>query len=103
MDGKEALSALNGAQEAVENYHFWFPDLPLVGLLTNVGACTQILLMMTYLMSRKKEGRRALLSLVPALLTAVFCLGSPLVYIRYALPLTATLPLWFIPCAIQQQ
>lgn len=89
---QEELRGLDAAQEAVEAYHYWFADLPLVGLFSNVGLCTDVMLAIGYLFYRKKK--RGLASILPAALTAIFCLGSPLVYIRYALPITATLPLW---------
>lgn len=91
---QDELQGLNAAQEAVENYDFWFPDLPLVGLFSNIGLCVDVMLTLVYLALRNGR-RRVLAALVPAMLTALFCLGSPLVYIRYALPITATLPLWF--------
>ncbi len=91
---QQMLQELNAAQEAVENWHFWFADLPLGGLLVNIGFCVDVMLAMVWIMVKKKR-KRALSGLIPAMLTAVFCLFSPLVYIRYAVPITATLPLWF--------
>ena len=91
---QEELQSLNAAQEAVENLDYWFPDLPFVGLLVNVGACVDIMLAMCWIMVHQKR-KRAIAALAPALLTMVFCLFSPVVYIRYALPITSTLPLWF--------
>ena len=88
---QEELESLNAAQEAVENYNFWFPDLPLAGLMANVGFCTDALLMLGYLTLKQK--RKRLIALVPAALTVLFCLASPLGYIRYALPMAATLPI----------
>ena len=85
---------MNAAQEAVENWHFWFADLPLAGLLVNIGFCVDVMLAMLWIMVKQKR-KQAVLALIPAMLTAVFCLFSPLVYIRYAVPITATLPLWF--------
>jgi len=91
---QEALAGLNAAQEAVENWNYWFADFPLVGLMVNIGFCVDLLLTMCWLMVRQKR-RKAIAALVPALLTAAFCLASPVVYIRYALPITASLPMWF--------
>lgn len=95
---QQALEGLNAAQEAVENWNYWFADLPLIGLLVNIGFCVDLMLAMCWVMVRLNR-RRALAAMVPALLTAAFCLFSPLVYIRYALPITSTLPLWFTSCA----
>ena len=91
---QEQLQGLNAAQEAVENWNYWFADLPLAGLLVNIGFCVDVMITVWWVMARKKR-RMAVLALLPAILTAVFCLFSPLVYIRYAVPITATLPLWF--------
>ena len=91
---QEELQGLNAAQEAVENWHFWFADLPLAGLLVNMGFCVDLMLALWWVMAREKR-KRARIALVPALLTAAFCMASPVVYIRYALPITTTLPLWF--------
>lgn len=91
---QQELYWLNAAQEAVENWHFWFADLPLVGMLVNIGFCVDVMLVMGWIMIKQKR-KMAMLSMLPAMLTAVFCLFSPLVYIRYAVPLTAALPLWF--------
>ena len=59
--------------------------------MANVGFCTDALLMLGYLTLKQK--RKRLIALVPAALTVLFCLASPLVYIRYALPMAATLPI----------
>ena len=91
---QEKLQGLNAAQEAVENWNFWFADLPGIGLLVNMGFCVDVMLAVWLIMAREKRGIAAA-ALVPAMLTAVFCLFSPVIYIRYAVPLTATLPLWF--------
>lgn len=99
---QQELSVLNVAQETVENWHFWFPDLPLVGLLMNIGFCTDVLLAMTCIMYRSKRSK-AIIGFVPALMTAVFCLCSPVVYIRYAMPLVAALPLGFAAVCAHQQ
>lgn len=91
---QEALAGLNAAQEAVENWNYWFADLPLVGLTVNIGFCVDLMLAFCWAAVRAKR-KGALAVLLPAILTAVFCLFSPLVYIRYALPITSTMPLWF--------
>lgn len=99
---QEELQGLNAAQEAAENWHFWFADLPLIGLMVNIGFCVDLMLALVWVMIREKR-KHALMALVPALLTAVFCLASPVVYIRYALPITSTLPLWFAAYAAHGQ
>lgn len=91
---QQTLHGLDAAQEAVENWNFWTPDLPLIGQLSNIGLCVFVLAALSYLFATS-GCKRALLALVPAWITVAACLGSPLVYIRYALPITASLPLWF--------
>ena len=91
---QDQLQGLNAAQEAVENWDYWFADLPLVGLLVNIGFCVDVMLTLYWIMVKTKR-KKALYALLPAMLTAGFCLFSPVVYIRYAVPITATLPLWF--------
>lgn len=91
---QEKLQGLNAAQEAVENWNFWFVDLPLVGLLVNIGFCVDVMIALCWIMVKKKRNI-AIFAMLPAILTVIFCLFSPLVYIRYAVPITATLPLWF--------
>lgn len=99
---QEELEWLNAAQEAVENWHYLFPDLPFVGLLMNIGFCTDLLLVLCYVMWHEQK-KRMIIGLLPALMTFAFCLVSPVVYIRYALPLNATLPFWFAAwCAHHQ-
>lgn len=92
---QESLHGLDAAQEAVENFDYLFVDIPVVGWLVNIGVCVDFLLMMAYWAHRAKRGA-AIAALLPAIVTAIFCLFSPLVYIRYALPITATLPMWIV-------
>ncbi len=89
---QEPLQGLNAAQEAVENWNYWFPDLPIIGMFVNIGFCTTVLLALAYFAKKKKT---SLAGMLPAFVTVGFLMLSSIVYIRYALPLTASLPLWF--------
>ncbi len=87
------LQGLNASQEAVENWNFWFPDLPGVGMLVNIGFCVEMMLVMMYLL--REKNRWMLSGFLPSVVTLGFLMLSSLVYIRYALPITMALPLWF--------
>ncbi len=85
---------LNAAQRMLTQWYFSFDDLPVVGLLTTMGFATTVLLLMLYQAVRCGR-KRALLVMIPSVVTMVGCLFVPVAYLRYALPYVCSLPLWF--------
>lgn len=89
---REALTPLNSAQRLLTQCYYDFDQLPVIGLFANMGFCVDGMLMLIYL-SFTRHRRRGLWVWLPALVTAVGCLLSPVVYLRYALPVVCALPL----------
>ncbi|MDD3337025.1 MAG: DUF6020 family protein [Eubacteriales bacterium] len=100
MYDREPLKGLNSAQRALTRWYDCFDQIPLLGMFASIGFCNFALLMVLYLAWVRKR-KSALLVMLPALMTALNCLFSPVVYLRYALPMVCTLPFWF--AAVQKQ
>jgi len=83
----------SAARNAVKDYSYFFRQVPAVSLLYSPAAYTWILIVLCGLLLRKKRFR-ALVGLVPALLTVLICCASPVNgLVRYMLPVMATMPL----------
>ena len=81
------------AREFVSDYSYFLWRIPGVGLLYSPAVYTWALIIMFVLLLRKKR-IKALIGLVPALLTVLICCASPVnALVRYMLPVMATLPL----------
>ena len=90
----EAIRPLNSSQLALTEWYFRFSDLPVIGWFASMGFCVDLMLGMVYLCwvnGRKK----ALIVLIPSLVTAFLALFCSIVYTRYLLPTIGSLPLWF--------
>lgn len=72
-----------------------FPYFPVVGLLSNIGFQTwMILIMSVYFLIYKKK--KYLLLLLPAYVTILICIASPVnCYFRYAMPYIFAIPFLF--------
>lgn len=85
--------AFNATRDAVKDYSYFFRQVPAVSLLYSPAAYTWMLIILCGLLLRKKRFK-ALVALVPALLTVLICCASPVNgLVRYMLPVMATLPL----------
>lgn len=74
------------------NYGETFPYIPLIGLLSNIGASAWMLIILTiYLMTKKNK--KYILVLVPSYLSWLICIASPCnAYFRYVMPNMFVLP-----------
>ena len=74
------------------NYGETFPYIPLIGLLSNIGASAWMLIILTtYLMTKKNK--KYILVLVPSYLSWLICIASPCnAYFRYVMPYMFVLP-----------
>lgn len=70
-----------------------FPDIPVLGLLVNIGFGTWILLLMTFYLIKEKKYKEIIIYM-PALIVLLVCVASPVnTYFRYALPNIFGMPL----------
>ena len=90
---REEIVPLNSLQRLFTQWYFSFDTLPLFGGFASMGFCMNLMLAMLYL-AWVNGYRRALFVFIPGVVTAVGCLFSPVVYLRYALPYVCALPLW---------
>ena len=92
MYDREQLVPLDNAQRAFTEWYMDFDRLPLVGMMASMSFHTLLLCMMLYL-AWIRRNRGSILVALPALLTFGICLFSPVVYLRYTLPMMGTLPI----------
>lgn len=85
-------NSLSGIRNILGGYGVVFPYIPVLGLLSNVGFNTWILLILSaYLMDTKN--RKYLIVLSPYLLSVLVCIASPVnTYFRYAMPYVFMVP-----------
>jgi len=81
------------ARELITDYSYFVWQVPGVGMLYNPAVYSWVLIIMCALLLRKKR-IKALIGLIPALLTVLICCASPVNGLtRYMLPVMATVPL----------
>ena len=98
MYDREALVPLSSVQRALTEWYMDFDRLPLVGLCASMSFNVLLTLALFYLCAT--GGRRGILPVfLPALATLLVCLFSPVVYLRYALPLIGAMPVGLAACA----
>lgn len=90
----EALLPMNSLQRALTEWYFRFSELPLIGPLASMGFCMALMLNLTYLCVVNNR-RKTLYVMLPSLVTGVFGVFCPIVFLRYLLPMVGGLPLWF--------
>lgn len=90
LKGSETLRGM------LSSYARAFRKIPLLGMLINVGTYTWgFILMIGYLIYKKSA--RYIIGLLPALLTILVCIASPINgLVRYMLPVMALLPLCIV-------
>ena len=74
------------------NYGETFPFIPLVGLLSNIGAsCYMVIILTAYLWNRKNK--KYMVVLLPMYLSILICIAGPAnTYFRYVMPYMFVLP-----------
>lgn len=86
-------NSLSGLRSVLSGFAVAFPEIPIIGLLSNIGFSTWIVFILVAYVIYKKEYRKIVLYL-PALITILVCIASPVnTYFRYALPYIFGLPL----------
>lgn len=90
---KYHFNDLVGLRNFLTVYANIFPYVPIIGLLSSIGANTWWLLILTaYLLTNKK--RKYLIPLVPLYGSLIFCIISPVnTYFRYTMPYVFILPI----------
>ena len=102
MYDREALVPLNSAQRALTEWYMDFDKLPLIGLCASMSFNVIAMFCLIYL--SLVDGRRGtLLVWLPALVTFVTCLFSPVVYLRYALPIIGAMPAGLAACVVRME
>ncbi len=84
---------LNVLRKVLSGYGISFPYIPLVGLISNIGFNTWLLLIMLayYIEDKKYEN---IIFLSPMLVTLLICIASPAnTYFRYTMPYVFAMPL----------
>lgn len=81
----EAFQGLSGYQLALTEWYIQFSSLPVIGWFASIGFCVNMMIAMAYL-SRVNGRKKALLVMIPSLVTAIAGLFCSAVYTRYFLP-----------------
>lgn len=89
---KYHFNKLSGLRDFLTVYGNIFPYLPVIGLLSSIGANTWVLLILSvYLIDNKKK--KYLIALIPLYGSLLFCIISPVnTYFRYTMPYVFVLP-----------
>lgn len=82
----------SGLREVLSKWGLVFPHLQVIGLLSNIGFNTWLLMFIgTYFATHKK--RQFLIPLLPLYISVLICIASPAnTYFRYAMPYIFTMP-----------
>ena len=90
---REELPPLDSLQRALTEWYFRFSELPVIGPFASMGFCMLLMLSLVYLCVVERRWR-ALLVMLPGLITGIAGLFCPIVYLRYLLPMAGGVPLW---------
>ncbi|MGN1371592.1 MAG: DUF6020 family protein [Candidatus Coprovivens sp.] len=86
-------NSLDNLRESLVLWANVFVGIPIIGLLSNIGFSTWIVLLLVCYILYKKEYKKIVLYL-PALISILVCVASPVnTYFRYAIPYIFCLPL----------
>ena len=88
----------NNSTEKLRNglklYGNFFRSVPLIGLISNIGFNTCVILVYAVYLIMQKGKRKYLIALLPHFITILFCLVSPVNnYFRYAMPYIFAMPI----------
>ena len=71
-----------------------FRSIPGIGLISNIGFNTCVIIIYGVYLIRNKYNRKYLITLMPHFITILFCLVSPVNnYFRYAMPYIFAMPI----------
>lgn len=86
-------NSLEDLRRNLANFAVFFPEIPIIGLLSNIGFSTWIVFILVAYMIYKKEYKKIVLYL-PALISILVCVASPVnAYFRYTMPFVFGLPI----------
>lgn len=81
-------------RNALKLYGNGFRSIPLVGMISNIGFNTCVIIIYGVYLIMQKEKRKYLIVLLPHIITILFCLVSPVNnYFRYAMPYIFAIPI----------
>lgn len=88
-------NSLDNMRDILSSFALFFPLIPLIGLLANIGFTTWLIFaFVCYILYKKRY--RELIVYLPALITILICVASPAnTYFRYVLPCVFSLPFLF--------
>lgn len=81
-------------RNGLKNYGNFFRNIPVIGLISNIGfnACVILIYSVYFIMQKGK--RRYLIMLLPHIVTILVCMASPVNnYFRYAMPYVFAMPI----------
>lgn len=85
-------NGLNKTRNILSNYGKIFPYIPVLGLISNIGFNTWILLYL--FLKLLKTNKRYVIYILPLLISLLVCVASPVnTYFRYAMPYIFSMPL----------
>lgn len=85
------FNKLSTLRALLRGYGEVFPYIPLIGLISNIGVNSWVLLIFSVYLNKKN--RKYIIALIPLYVTLLMCLMSPAnAYFRYALPYVFSMP-----------
>ncbi len=86
-------NSLKGLRSALAGFAVAFPEIPIIGLLSNIGIATWIVFLLVAYVIYKKDYKK-LVFYLPALISILVCVASPVnTYFRYTMPYVFGLPI----------
>lgn len=86
-------NSLKGLRSALAGFAVAFPEIPIIGLLSNIGVATWIVFLLVAYVIYKKDYKK-LVFYLPALISILVCVASPVnTYFRYTMPYVFGLPI----------
>ena len=84
---------LNTSRDILSTFAIYYPYIPIIGLISNIGFNTWILFFITAYMFHKKK-YYGIIYLLPSYVALLVCMASPVnAYFRYAMPYVFAMPL----------
>ena len=84
---------LNTSRDILSTFAIYYPYIPIIGLVSNIGFNTWILFFITAYMFHKKK-YYDIIYLLPSYVALLVCMASPVnAYFRYAMPYVFAMPL----------
>ncbi len=87
-------NSLNNVRKVLIAYGKSFRNIPIVGLLSNIGFNSCLTIIYVVYFAINKEKKKYIIMLLPSIVTILVCLASPVNnYFRYAMPVIFTMPI----------